>query len=122
MLRRRTYDGEALMDTKRTSAYWYKAGFAWQAMTAWAVALVVGLLFTKVDWFSGPLATSWIGRNGLGWLATILIAAALYAVLPQTPPAARTPERPGRRRDRAGLRLTGARPYGRANSRRALVI
>lgn len=85
MLRRKTYDGEALMDTKRTSAYWYKAGFAWQAMTAWAIALVAGLLFTKVDWFSGPLATSWIGRNGLGWLATILIAAALYTVLPRTP-------------------------------------
>lgn len=85
MLRRKTYDGEALMDTKRTSAYWYKAGFAWQAMTAWGIALVVGLLFTKVDWFSGPLATSWIGKNGLGWLATILIAAALYAVLPRRP-------------------------------------
>lgn len=93
MLRRKTYDGEALMDTKRTSAYWYKAGFAWQAMTAWAIALVVGLLFTKVDWFSGPLATSWVGRNGLGWLATILIAAALYAVLPRDP-AAETPQSP----------------------------
>lgn len=91
MLRRKTYDGEALMDTKRTSAYWYKAGFAWQAMAAWAIALVAGLLFTKVDWFSGPLATSWIGRNGLGWLATILIAAALYAVLPRTP-AVEAPE------------------------------
>ncbi|MEV6756404.1 cytosine permease [Streptomyces sp. NPDC051214] len=94
MLRRKTYDGEALMDTKRTSAYWYKAGFAWQAMTAWAIALVMGLLFTKVDWFSGPLATSWIGRNGLGWLATILIAAALYAVLPRTP-AVEAPEGKG---------------------------
>ncbi|GAA1926225.1 cytosine permease [Streptomyces durmitorensis] len=94
MLRRKTYDGEALMDTKRTSAYWYKAGFAWQAMTAWAIALVAGLLFTKVDWFSGPLATSWIGRNGLGWLATILIAAALYAVLPRTP-AAEAPDGKG---------------------------
>ncbi|MGW7070350.1 purine-cytosine permease family protein [Streptomyces sp. NPDC054855] len=93
MLSRKTYDGEALMDTKRTSAYWYKAGFAWQAMTAWAIALVAGLLFTKVDWFSGPLATSWIGRNGLGWLATILIAAALYAVLPRTP-AVEAPEGP----------------------------
>ncbi|MER5256753.1 cytosine permease [Streptomyces sp. NPDC002855] len=95
MLRRKTYDGEALMDTKRTSAYWYKAGFAWQAMTAWAIALVAGLLFTKVDWFSGPLATSWVGRNGLGWLATILIAAALYAVLPRNP-AVEAPEGPKR--------------------------
>ncbi|MGA5192490.1 cytosine permease [Streptomyces exfoliatus] len=85
MLRRRTYDAVALMDTTRTSAYWYRGGFAWQAMTAWAVALLVGLLFTKVDWFAGPLASSWIGENGLGWAATIVVAGALYAVLPRTP-------------------------------------
>ncbi len=85
MLRRRTYDAVALMDTTRTSAYWYRGGFAWQAMTAWAVALLVGLLFTKVDWFAGPLASSWIGENGLGWAATIVVAGVLYAVLPRTP-------------------------------------
>ncbi|MFI6640964.1 cytosine permease [Streptomyces sp. NPDC050504] len=88
MLRRTTYDGEALMDTGRTSAYWYSGGFAWSAMAAWGVALVVGLLFTKVDWFSGPLASSWIGENGLGWAVTILVAAALYAVLPRAKQAA----------------------------------
>ncbi|MFE6713403.1 cytosine permease [Streptomyces sp. NPDC057695] len=87
MLRRRSYDAAALMDTTRTSAYWYRGGFAWQAMTAWAVALLAGLLFTKVDWFSGPLASSWIGENGLGWAATIVVAGALYAVLPRTPAA-----------------------------------
>ena len=85
MLRRSSYDAVALMDTTRTSAYWYRGGFAWQAMTAWAVALLVGLLFTKVDWFSGPLASSWIGENGLGWAATIVVAGVLYAVLPRTP-------------------------------------
>ncbi|MEU5218382.1 cytosine permease [Streptomyces sp. NPDC020807] len=84
MLRRRTYDPVALMDTTPTSAYWYRGGYAWQAMTAWAVALVVGLLFTKVDWFAGPLASSWIGENGLGWAVTILVAGVLYAVLPRT--------------------------------------
>ncbi|MFD7440624.1 cytosine permease [Streptomyces sp. NPDC059909] len=88
MLRRRAYDGEALMDTTRTSAYWYRGGFAWQAMTAWGVALVVGLLFTKVDWFAGPLASSWVGENGLGWGVTIVVAALLYAVLPRTGTAA----------------------------------
>ncbi|MBT2509623.1 cytosine permease [Streptomyces sp. ISL-98] len=92
MLSRRTYDGDALMDTKRTSAYWYRGGFAWQAMAAWGIALVVGMLFTKVDWFSGPLAGSWIGRNGLGWAATIVVAALLYAVLPRQKPAAGAPE------------------------------
>ncbi|MFE5946406.1 cytosine permease [Streptomyces sp. NPDC056480] len=85
MLRRRSYDAVALMDTTRTSAYWYRGGFAWQAMTAWAVALLVGLLFTRVDWFSGPLASSWIGENGLGWAATIVVAGVLYGVLPRTP-------------------------------------
>ncbi|MEV4427279.1 cytosine permease [Streptomyces sp. NPDC049602] len=91
MLRRRSYDAVALMDTTRTSAYWYRGGFAWQAMTAWAVALLAGLLFTKVDWFSGPLASSWIGENGLGWAATIVVAGVLYAVLPQTAQPAPVP-------------------------------
>ncbi|WP_405528789.1 cytosine permease [Streptomyces avidinii] len=86
MLRRTAYDGPALLDTTRTSAYWYRGGFAWQAMTAWGLALVVGLLFTKVDWFGGPLASTWIGENGLGWAAGILTSAALYAVLPRTAP------------------------------------
>ncbi|MET9374172.1 cytosine permease [Streptomyces sp. NPDC002992] len=97
MLRRRSYDGVALMDTTRTSAYWYRGGFAWQAMTAWAVALVAGLLFTKVDWFSGPLASSWIGENGLGWAATIVVAGVLYAVLPRT--AVHAPAEPAEDRE-----------------------
>ncbi|MFJ2591460.1 purine-cytosine permease family protein [Streptomyces erythrochromogenes] len=91
MLRRTGYDGPALLDTTRTSAYWYRGGFAWQAMTAWAIALVVGLLFTKVDWFSGPLATTWIGQNGLGWVAGIVTSGVLYAVLPRTAPAGPAP-------------------------------
>ncbi|MEU4122312.1 purine-cytosine permease family protein [Streptomyces virginiae] len=92
MLRRTSYDGPALLDTTRTSAYWYTGGFAWQAMTAWALALVVGLLFTKVDWFSGPLAGSWIGQNGLGWVAGIVTSGVLYAALPRTAPSGPTPE------------------------------
>ncbi|MFJ1565365.1 purine-cytosine permease family protein [Streptomyces erythrochromogenes] len=91
MLRRTGYDGPALLDTTGTSAYWYRGGFAWQAMTAWAIALVVGLLFTKVDWFSGPLATTWIGQNGLGWVAGIVTSGVLYAVLPRTAPAGPAP-------------------------------
>lgn len=92
MLRRTSYDSAALLDTTRSSAYWYRGGFAWQAMTAWGLALAVGLLFTKVDWFSGPLATTWIGENGLGWAAGIVTSAVLYAVLPRTAPAERAPD------------------------------
>ncbi|MEU8543969.1 cytosine permease [Streptomyces sp. NPDC048717] len=83
MLTRRTYDPVALMDTGHTSAYWYRGGFAWQAMTAWGVALAVGLLFTRVEWFAGPLASAWPGRHGLGWAVTIVTAGVLYAVLPR---------------------------------------
>ncbi|MFF9482292.1 purine-cytosine permease family protein [Streptomyces sp. NPDC014733] len=87
MARRRAlavrYDADSLMTIGRSSRYWYVGGFCWQAMSAWAVALAAGLCFTKVQWFTGPLATTWIGRNGLGWAATILLAAVLFAVLPR---------------------------------------
>ncbi|MFJ8860788.1 purine-cytosine permease family protein [Streptomyces sp. NPDC102451] len=83
LLRGRTYDSAALMDTSPGSGYWYAGGFSRQAMGAWAAALVTGLLFTDVEWFSGPLTASWIGRHGLGWAATILVAAGVYAALPR---------------------------------------
>ncbi|MFE0176697.1 purine-cytosine permease family protein [Streptomyces sp. NPDC059002] len=76
------YHADDLMNTGRTSRYWYTGGYCWQAMTAWAAALIVGLCLTKVQWFTGPLATTWVGRNGLGWAATIAVAAVLFAVLP----------------------------------------
>lgn len=76
------YDADSLMNTGRTSRYWYSGGFCWQAMTAWSVALIAGLCFTKVQWFTGPLVSTWIGENGLGWAATIAIAAVVFAVLP----------------------------------------
>lgn len=52
-------------------------------MGAWGAGLVVGLLFTDVEWFTGPLAATWIGRDGLGWAATILVAAGVSALLPR---------------------------------------
>ncbi|GAA2271531.1 MULTISPECIES: purine-cytosine permease family protein [Kitasatospora] len=86
MLRRRSrkvrYDAEGLMDTTPSSRYWYSGGFCWQAMVAWAVALIAGLCFTKCDWFTGPLASTPVGEYGLSWAATIAISALLMAVLP----------------------------------------
>ncbi|NSC24850.1 cytosine permease [Streptomyces albus subsp. chlorinus] len=76
------YDPAGLMDTSRTSRYWYVGGFCWQAMTAWGVALVLGLGFTRCEWFAGPFVDTWIGERGLGWAATVLVAAVLFAVLP----------------------------------------
>ncbi|GAA4898847.1 purine-cytosine permease family protein [Streptomyces coeruleoprunus] len=107
MLRRTSYDGAALLDTSRTSAYWYRGGFAWRAMAAWGTALVVGLLFTRVDWFAGPLSGTWPGRNGLGWVVTIAVAALLYGVLGHRRPRRRTPAAGRRSRRRALPRLSG---------------
>ncbi|MEV5510960.1 purine-cytosine permease family protein [Streptomyces orinoci] len=76
------YDAEALMNTGPTSRYWYSGGFCWQAMTAWTVALLAGIAFTKCDWFSGPLAGTFVGKYGLGWAATIAISALVMALLP----------------------------------------
>ncbi|WP_328536443.1 purine-cytosine permease family protein [Streptomyces sp. NBC_00344] len=88
MLRRRSYDTDALMDTTRTSAYWYRGGFSPAAVGAWAAALAAGMVFTRAgtadsSWFAGPLADTWPGRNGLGWAVSALVAGSLYAALPK---------------------------------------
>ncbi|GHB48831.1 allantoin permease [Streptomyces xanthochromogenes] len=86
MLRRPEYDAKALLDTTRTSAYWYKGGFSPAAVIAWAVGLLGGLMFTKSDWFTGPLSSNNpVGEYGLGWVATIVISGLLYVVLPKPP-------------------------------------
>ncbi|MEV6530987.1 MULTISPECIES: purine-cytosine permease family protein [Streptomyces] len=97
MLRRPAYDAGALLDTTRTSAYWYRGGFSPAAVTAWAIGLGCGLLFTTSDWFTGPLATgNPVGAYGLGWAATMVTSFLLYAVLPKPPvaPGAEPAEEP----------------------------
>ncbi|MFE0023302.1 purine-cytosine permease family protein [Amycolatopsis sp. NPDC059021] len=86
MIRRRSYDPGALMDMRRTSAYWYRAGCEPRALFAWAVAIVAGYLFTtagtgKDVWFSGPFAQTWLGVNGVGWVVTFVVGAGVYAAL-----------------------------------------
>ncbi|WP_030978770.1 purine-cytosine permease family protein [Streptomyces sp. NRRL S-1824] len=83
LLRGRTHDATALLDTSPAGAYWYTGGFSVPAVAAWGSGLVVGLLLTGVEWLTGPLATTWIGRHGLGWAATIAVSSVLYALLPR---------------------------------------
>ncbi|MGW2486588.1 cytosine permease [Streptomyces sp. NPDC001606] len=91
MLRRTEYDGRAMADTTRASAYWYKGGFSPAAVAAWAIGLLAGLMFTTSDWFTGPLAgNNVIGEYGLGWVATIVVSGLLYLALPK--PAVRPVE------------------------------
>lgn len=84
--RGRTYDPAALMDTTRTSRYWYTGGFHLPAVLAWALAIVAGLLFTEAStsaddvWFAGPWAHTWLGTNGLGWAIAMTVGALVYRV------------------------------------------
>ncbi|MGI5213087.1 purine-cytosine permease family protein [Plantactinospora sp. CA-290183] len=84
MLFRREYDPRGLMDTTSTGVYWYRGGFRWSAVLPWLAGVVVGLLFTTAStsatdvWFAGPLADSWLGGNGLGWVAAFVVAGGLY--------------------------------------------
>ena len=85
-LRGRVYDPDALMDTTRSSAYWYTGGLRLPAVLGWALAIVAGLLFTKAStgdddvWFAGPLSDTWFGVNGLGWAVAMTVGAAVYAL------------------------------------------
>ncbi|WP_405541362.1 cytosine permease [Streptomyces phaeochromogenes] len=87
MVRGRHYDPAGLMDRGHGSRYWYTGGFHLPAVIAWLAAIATGLLFTKAAtgaddvWFAGPLADSWLGTNGLGWLIAIVTAGATYALL-----------------------------------------
>ncbi|MCF3964597.1 purine-cytosine permease family protein [Streptomyces fuscigenes] len=89
--RGRTYDPAGLMDTRRTSRYWYTGGFHVPAVAAWAVAIVMGLLFTEAStsaddvWFAGPWAHTWLGTNGLGWAISMAVGALLYGVFGRGP-------------------------------------
>ncbi|MFL4901987.1 purine-cytosine permease family protein [Streptomyces sp. MMS24-I2-30] len=93
-LRGRTYDPEALMDTTRSSRYWFSAGFRLPSVLGWVVAIVAGLLFTKAStsatdvWFAGPLSSTWFGVNGLGWAISMVVAGAVYALFGRHPGAA----------------------------------
>ena len=87
MIKRKEYDADGLLDLSPASAYWYKGGFELRAVGSWLVACVVGYLFVTarvsdtVVWFAGPLTDTVVGENGLAWLVSLTIAAALYAVL-----------------------------------------
>ncbi|PSM37628.1 allantoin permease [Streptomyces dioscori] len=97
MVRGRQYDPAGLMDTGRGSRYWYTGGFNLPAVLAWLAAIAAGLTFTKAAtgaddvWFAGPLADSWLGTNGLGWLIAIVTAGAAYLLLGRRPPLSADP-------------------------------
>ncbi|WP_018142550.1 purine-cytosine permease family protein [Alloscardovia criceti] len=87
MIGRHTYDGESLIDLSPSSRYWYTGGVNIPGFLSWIIPSIIGYLFvtarvsSDVVWFSGPLAHTFIGENGLAWLITILLSGAMYALL-----------------------------------------
>ena len=86
LIHRQYYSPKDLLDVSPSSFYWYHGGIEWRALGSWALALILGFCFTRVgssdaDWFVGPLADSWLGHNGLGWIVTFVVAGGLYALL-----------------------------------------
>ncbi|MDN5853225.1 MAG: cytosine permease [Actinomycetia bacterium] len=87
MWRRPAYDPESLLDLRASSAYWYRGGFEPRACVAWLAGIVVGYLFTTAQvsasevWFTGLLADTWLGENGLGWLVAFVVSGALHLAM-----------------------------------------
>jgi purine-cytosine permease-like protein len=85
MIVRKHYDADALLNLSKESRYWYWHGMNVPAVTSWLIGLIVGFLFVTarvsdtVVWFAGPLANTVIGKNGLAWLVSLLLAGALCA-------------------------------------------
>ncbi|WIK63762.1 purine-cytosine permease family protein [Gleimia hominis] len=85
--KRKTYREDSLLDTSRSGLFYFLGGFAPGASCAWLAGTVFGYLFYRaqvsadVTWFAGPFADTWLGRNGLAWLACLLVATVLYALL-----------------------------------------
>jgi cytosine/uracil/thiamine/allantoin permease len=69
MVKRRWYEPKALLDMSSRGAYWYRGGVEWRAVGAWAAAIVVGYSLLAA------------GQNGIGWLVTFAVAAAIYGLL-----------------------------------------
>lgn len=87
MIFRKRYDSDGLLNLRADSPYWYWHGINLPAIISWLVGIVVGFLFVTAQvskdevWFSGPLADSFLGRNGLAWLVSLLLGGILYAIL-----------------------------------------
>jgi purine-cytosine permease-like protein len=78
---RRSYDPEGLMDTGKTSSYYYRHGVNVAAVVAWLAGFGIALLCTTSQLYVGPLALGVLSESNLGFLIGALVSAALYALL-----------------------------------------
>ncbi|UFS57557.1 purine-cytosine permease family protein [Subtercola endophyticus] len=83
LLRRNRYDGIALNDDTRQSAFWYRGGFYWPGIISVVVAVGVSLFMVNNSLYVGPIAEALAGAD-ISPIAGPLIAGVLYAVLWRT--------------------------------------
>lgn len=86
LVKRRSYDPEALLDLSSGSRYSYTGGVRWAAVVPWLLAIAVAALFMQISpgstpWYTGPLVHTWIGANGMAWVLAAVIGGALYALV-----------------------------------------
>src|SRR5579884_1782634 len=81
MIWRRGYDTDSLTNLGRSSAYYYSGGFNIPACAAWVAGVVVGLLFTKSAFFTGPLAQGIFASTSLGYMLGAVVSIIVFLVL-----------------------------------------
>jgi purine-cytosine permease-like protein len=85
-----TRDLQAFAQRQHRGIYWYSGGANGGAVAAWAIGVVVGLLFANTSLFVGPLAHVAQGVD-LSFISSALVAAILYLCLGRVSAAAPAP-------------------------------
>lgn len=80
LLRRNSYDGEALAAERRDGPFWYRTGFYWPGIIAMTGATTTAVLMANTTLYVGPLALA-LGGADLSAIVGPVLAGILYAVL-----------------------------------------
>ncbi|PLR78350.1 nitrate reductase [Bacillus sp. V3-13] len=73
------YSAQQLHET-RGGLYWYSNGFNIPAMTAWVIAVVIGLLFTNTTVFVGPFVNM-LGGVDVSFVSSAIVGAVIYYMM-----------------------------------------
>jgi cytosine/uracil/thiamine/allantoin permease len=86
--RRGRYDLDALQVFNRRQTggiYWYRTGWNWRAVLAWAIGAAFGLTTVTTTQYTGPFADDVAGGIDVSFLGSYLLAGTLYLLLERVP-------------------------------------
>jgi purine-cytosine permease-like protein len=78
--RRSSYDQASLANTSHSSRYFYRNGVNWIGLLAWIAGFLLSLAFTTSSLFNGFFATTFIAKDGLGFVLGSVLSAIIYAL------------------------------------------